>query len=95
MSKKLKLRISSRLMKKRVRRHSFATKKHCRFCSRADQEQMIDYKNTGLLRGFLTERSKILPSRVSGNCFYHQRQLARQIKVARVMALLPFCAMHM
>ncbi len=95
MSKKLKLRISSRLLKKKVRRQTFATKKHCRFCSRADQEMMLDYKNISLLRSFLTERSKILPSRVSGNCFFHQRELSRQIKVARIMALLPFCAMHM
>ena len=94
MSKKFKLRISTRLLKKKVRKQSYLGKKHCRFCGKPDQEAFLDYKNMNLLRVFLTERHKILPSRVSGNCFYHQRQLANQIKIARSMALLPFCAIH-
>ena len=94
MSKKFKLRISSRLLKKKVRKQSFLTKKHCRFCGKPEQAAQLDYKNVNLLKTFLTERYKILPSRVSGNCFYHQRKLANQIKIARSMALLPFCAIH-
>lgn len=94
MSKKFKVRISTRLLKKKVRKQSFSSKKHCRFCSKPEHEESLDYKNIPLLRGFLTERNKILPSRVSGNCYFHQRQLAQQIKISRAMALLPFCAMH-
>lgn len=91
---KIKLKVSSRLLKKKIRKQSYLTPKHCRFCGNADQEASLDYKNIPLLRVFLTERNKILPSRVSGNCFFHQRQLSNQIKIARSMAMLPFCAMH-
>lgn len=94
MSKKFKLRISTRLLKKKVRKQSYLGKKHCRFCGKPEQEELLDYKNINFLRVFLTERYKILPSRVSGNCFYHQRRLSNQIKIARSMALLPFCAVH-
>jgi len=91
---KFKLKVSSRLLKKKIRKQSYASQKHCRFCGNAEQESLIDYKNTNLLRVFLTERYKILPSRVSGNCYYHQRHLTHQIKMARAMALIPFCAIH-
>lgn len=90
---KFKLKVSSRLLKKKIRKHSYLSKKHCRFCSDKDQEKFLDYKNVNLLKGFLTERGKILPSRVSGNCFYHQRKLSNQIKIARSMALLPYCSL--
>lgn len=91
---KSKLKISSRLLNKKVRKAAYLSQKHCRFCANPEQETMIDYKNVNLLRNFMTERYKILPSRVSGNCFYHQRQLSNQIKIARTMALLPFCAIQ-
>jgi small subunit ribosomal protein S18 len=91
---RFKLKISSRLLKKKVRKQSYLSQKHCRFCGSNEQEILVDYKNTNLLRGFLTERFKILPSRVSGNCAYHQRMIAHQIKIARAMALLPFCPTH-
>ena len=94
MSRKFKLKISARLMKKKVRKQSFKGKKHCRFTNNPDLAKVLDYKNVHLLRGFLTERGKILPSRVSGNSAYFQRKLAQQIKVARSMALLPYCSMH-
>jgi small subunit ribosomal protein S18 len=94
MSKKFKLRVSSRLLNKKMRKQSFLSKKHCRFCGKPEQEDLLDYKNIELLKLFLTERCKILPSRVSGNCFYHQRILSNYIKLARSMALLPFCAIH-
>ena len=89
-----KLKISSRLLKKKTRKSSFLNKKHCRFCGSNEMAANLDYKNTALLRNFLTERYKILPSRVSGNCSFHQRLLSKQIKLARSMALLPFCAIH-
>ncbi len=91
---KFKLKVSSRLLKKKVRKQSYQSPKHCRFCNNPEQALDIDYKNTNLLRSFLTERGKILPSRVSGNCYYHQRQLSQEIKTSRSMALLPFCSIH-
>ncbi len=63
-------------------------KKVCGFC--IDKIQSIDYKQTEKLRRFVTERGKILPRRISGNCARHQRQLTVAIKRARQMALLPY-----
>jgi len=91
---KNKLKISSRLLKKKIRKQAYLNPKHCRFCWNKELESALDYKNIPLLKSFLTERSKILPSRVSGNCCFHQRLLSREIKTARAMALLPFCAIQ-
>jgi small subunit ribosomal protein S18 len=85
-----KLKISGRLLQKKAKRLSFSPRKHCRFCSMDDVAHVIDYKNATLLRNFLTERGKILPSRISGVCTKHQRSLAHEIKKGRVMALLPY-----
>ncbi len=63
-------------------------KKVCAFC--VDNIKDIDYKEVDKLRKFLSERGKILPRRITGNCAKHQRQLTRAIKRARIMALLPF-----
>ena len=63
-------------------------KKVCIFCQ--DKVNDIDYKDTAKLRKFISERAKILPRRVSGNCALHQRQLTVAIKRARQMALLPY-----
>lgn len=63
-------------------------RKVCNFC--VDKIQLVDYKDVGRLRRFLTERGKILPRRITGNCARHQRQLTRAIKRARIMALMPF-----
>lgn len=90
MTKKIKLKISARLIKKRSRRNAFGGGKQCRFCGTNGQIDNLDYKNSGFLRGFLTERGKILPSRISGSCNLHQRQLAREIRKSRSMALLPY-----
>ena len=84
-----KLKQSSRMLKKKARRASFNGKKHCRFCAK-DQAALLDYKNAQLLRQFLTERGKILPSRISGACTHHQRELSQMIKIARTMALVPY-----
>ena len=62
-------------------------KKVCKFCLKRDT---IDYLNPEALSRFVTIRGKILPSRITGNCAKHQRQLAQAIKRARVLALLPF-----
>ena len=62
-------------------------KKVCKFCT---QNMVADYKNADLLRRYVTERGKILPSRITGNCAKHQRALTAEIKRARVLAYLPF-----
>lgn len=73
------------------RRGPFAPRrKVCRFC--AEKIFDIDFKQVPILRTFTTERGKILSSRVTGTCATHQRQLARAIKRARNLALLPFVA---
>ena len=63
-------------------------KKVCSFCQ--DKVDFIDYKDTKKLQRYLTERGKILPRRVTGNCAKHQRALTVAIKRARIIALLPF-----
>ncbi len=65
-------------------------RKNCIFC--IDKAESIDYKDVPRLRKFITERGKILPRRISGNCARHQRMLTSAIKKARVMALLPLTA---
>ena len=65
-------------------------KKVCSFC--VDKVEQIDYKDAGKLRRYITERGKILPRRISGNCAKHQRQVTVAIKRARNIALLPFTA---
>ncbi len=63
-------------------------KKVCMFC--VDKVEHIDYKDTEKLRRYISERGKIVPRRISGNCAKHQRQLTVAIKRARQIALLPF-----
>ncbi|HUU80095.1 MAG TPA: 30S ribosomal protein S18 [Acidobacteriota bacterium] len=63
-------------------------RKVCKFC--ADSSLVIDYKEVKTLRYFITERGKITPCRISGNCAKHQRRLTLAMKRARNMALLPF-----
>ncbi|SHH98952.1 30S ribosomal protein S18 [Clostridium grantii] len=63
-------------------------KKVCSFC--ADKSKAIDYKDVNKLKKYITERGKILPRRISGNCAKHQRELTVAIKKARIMALLPY-----
>lgn len=65
-------------------------KRRCRFCE--DPTLVIDYKDARALRPFITERGKIIPRRITGNCAMHQRKITRAVKRARVMALLPFTA---
>ncbi|HHV15394.1 MAG TPA: 30S ribosomal protein S18 [Gelria sp.] len=63
-------------------------RRQCNFC--ADKVEYIDYKEVPRLRRYITERGKILPRRITGNCAHHQRQLTVAIKRARTMALLPY-----
>ncbi len=63
-------------------------KKVCAFC--VDKVTDIDYKEVAKVRKYISERGKILPRRISGNCAKHQRQLTVAIKRARHIALLPY-----
>jgi len=74
------------IQKRRGRRK----KRVCNFC--ADKITAIDYKEIGKLRKFISERGKILPRRVTGNCAKHQRAMTVNVKRARHMALMPYTA---
>lgn len=74
-------------------RKKFAPRrKFCRFC--ADPETPLNYKNPEVLREFITERGKIIARRITGVCARHQRELTREIKRARQMALLYYTSTH-
>jgi small subunit ribosomal protein S18 len=73
-----------------IKKKAFSKKKFCRFC--ADPSVKIDYKNADLLKQFLNEKGMIIHRRQTGTCAYHQRRLTNAIKIARIMALLPFVA---
>ena len=74
------------------RRRGLGRRKVCRFC--ADKTMFIDYKDSRGLGNFLSERGKIIPARITGNCARHQRRLTVAIKQARTMALLPYTAAY-
>jgi len=63
-------------------------RKYCVFCK--DKVDYIDYKDTNLLRRYLSDKGKIKPRRITGNCAQHQRALAIAIKRSREMALVPY-----
>ncbi len=71
-------------------RRRYGRRKVCRFC--AEKSLFIDYKDIRTLRYFVSERGKIVPRRISGNCAEHQRKLTEAIKRARNIALLPFAS---
>jgi small subunit ribosomal protein S18 len=71
-------------------RRGFGRRKVCRFC--ADKTLKVDYKDQQALKYFLTERGKIIPRRISGNCAKHQREVATAVKRARMLAILPYTA---
>ena len=74
------------------KKRTFQRRKVCRFC--ADKSQTIDYKEPRTLRYFISERGKIIPRRISGNCSAHQREISEAIKRARNIALLPIASAH-
>ena len=71
-----------------ARKRGFARRKVCRFC--ADKNVAIDYKDPATLKHFITDRGKIIPRRISGNCAKHQRKISVAVKRARAIALMPF-----
>ena len=70
----------------------FGRKRYCRFTAEGIKE--IDYKDLDLLRQYVTETGKIVPSRITGTSAKHQRQLATAVKRARYLALLPYTDQH-
>lgn len=70
------------------RRRPMQRRKVCRFC--ADKNLAVDHRDANTLRFFVTERGKVIPRRISGNCAFHQREVSRAIKRARQMALMPY-----
>ncbi|MGA9530540.1 MAG: 30S ribosomal protein S18 [Candidatus Babeliales bacterium] len=106
MTKKIKGKILARFKTKKVHRQAPSVKKECRLCfaglkkaskiqeldvkESAGAHVILDYKDSVGLGRFLTERKKILPQRISGNCRKHQAILSLCIKRARIMALLPY-----
>ena len=80
-----------------MKRNNFRGKKIprrrvCKFC--ADKTLVIDYKDPRVMKLFVTERGKIIPRRLSGNCASHQRLVSTAIKRARIIALIPFTTMN-
>lgn len=75
-----------------MRKKRFQKRKSCKFCE--EKVEFIDYKEGKLLKMFITDRGKIIPRRITGNCAKHQRSLTTAIKRARNIALLPFAASH-
>ncbi|KUG02685.1 ssu ribosomal protein s18p [hydrocarbon metagenome] len=73
-----------------MKRDKRKKRRQCNFC--ADKIEHINYKEIPKLRRYITERGKILPRRITGNCAQHQRQITVAIKRARTMALLPYTA---
>ena len=73
---------------KPFRQNNRKRKKVCQFC--AEKIEHIDYKDTARLRKYVSERSKILPRRITGTCAKHQRQVTIAVKRARQIALLPY-----
>ena len=71
---------------------NFRRKKYCRFT--AENASDIDYKDTTLLKNFISETGKIVPSRITGTKARYQRMLAMAIKRSRFLALLPYCDRH-
>jgi len=70
----------------------FRRKKSCAF--KHSDEQKIDYKDLHLLKDYIMESGRIVPSRITGTSAKYQRQLAKSIKLARYLALIPYCDNH-
>ena len=77
-------------MVKPVKRRRFGRRKVCKFC--VDKIDAVDYRDVKRVRTFVTERGKIIPRRISGNCAHHQRQLTTALKRIRTVALAPYVA---
>ena len=72
----------------RDKKRPVGRRKQCKFC--ADETIKIDYKDASLLKYFITDRGKLVPRRISGNCARHQREISVAVNRARMIALMPF-----
>lgn len=70
------------------KKRAVGRRKQCKFCG--DEALKIDYKDQALLKYFITDRGKLVPRRISGNCAKHQREIAVAVRRARMIALMPF-----
>ncbi len=70
------------------KKRSMGRRRSCKFCS--DEKIKIDYKDASLLKYFITDRGKLVPRRLTGNCAKHQRSIATAVNRARAIALMPF-----
>jgi len=70
------------------KKRSMGRRKPCKFCG--DENLKIDYKDQALLKYFITDRGKLVPRRISGNCAKHQHEIAVAVQRARMIALMPF-----
>ena len=77
-----------------TKKRSFFSSKICRFCNDDESKVYIDFQDIKALKPLISERGKIVPSRISGNCAKCQRLLTRAIKKARNIALVPFSVQH-
>ncbi|OGX44897.1 MAG: 30S ribosomal protein S18 [Omnitrophica WOR_2 bacterium RIFCSPLOWO2_12_FULL_51_8] len=85
---KVKTRSTTRKLVRKKDTRLVPRKRFCRFC--VDNVKTIDYKDIKRLENFITERGKILTSRISGNCAKHQRRITEAIKKARFVSLIPY-----
>ena len=76
----------------RDKKRPMGRRKQCKFCG--DEALKIDYKDAGLLKYFITDRGKLVPRRLSGNCAKHQREVAKAIKRSRGLALIPYLVLQ-
>ena len=72
------------------KRRTYRRHKVCKFC--LDKVGQVDFKDAKRLRNFVSDRGKIIPRRISGNCARHQRQLTTALKRVRTVALVPYVA---
>jgi small subunit ribosomal protein S18 len=70
------------------KKRSLGRRKVCKFCG--DENLKIDYKDPALLKYFITDRGKLVPRRISGNCAKHQREISVAVRRGRMIALMPF-----
>ena len=94
MTPKARLRAKARKKQRKAAKKGKGAirKKVCRFC--ADSNLRIDYKDPKTLRYFMSETGKVIPSRISGNCAKHQRQVGLAVKRGRQLALMPYAPAH-
>ncbi|OGR01861.1 MAG: 30S ribosomal protein S18 [Deltaproteobacteria bacterium RIFOXYA12_FULL_61_11] len=78
------------ITKKTDKKRRTFRKRVCKFCIESSEAMTIDYKESMTLRNFVTERGKIMSRRITGTCAKHQRFLAKAIKQARNVALMPY-----